>query len=132
MPSKTTTPKETPDATNTPVITEEDTTSPHRSTRPRSSRLPIFVSQSAVNHVLSNAIEGNLPHTIPTKILKSRDPPISYMDPLDTVCCAVVHPITGEVITKYKTLAEDPVTLKIWHHAMCIELGRLSQEYDGT
>ena len=43
-----------------------------------------------------------------------------------------MHPITGEVLTKYKTLAEDPVTLKIWQHAMCIELGRLSQGYDVT
>ena len=45
------------------------------------------------------------------------------------MCNGVVHPITGETITKYKTLAKDPVTKKIWEEAMCVELGRLLQGY---
>ena len=48
------------------------------------------------------------------------------------MCNAVVHPITKETITKYKKLANDPVTAKVWKNAFCHELGRLSQGYDTT
>ena len=37
---------------------------------------------------------------------------------------AVVQPITGETITKYKVLAKDPATKKAWQEGMCIGLGK--------
>ena len=47
-------------------------------------------------------------------------------------CNRVVHPVTGETITKYKTLAKDAVTKPVWEESMCTELGRLSQGYGLT
>ena len=45
---------------------------------------------------------------------------------------AVVHPVTKETITKYKKLANDPVTAKVWKNAFCHKLGRLPQGYNTT
>ena len=36
----------------------------------------------------------------------------------------VVHPVTKETITKYKTLIEDPLLKDKWKKAICVELGR--------
>ena len=35
------------------------------------------------------------------------------------VCNSVVHPVSGETITKYKTLAKDAVTKPVWEEPMC-------------
>ena len=48
------------------------------------------------------------------------------------VCNGVVHTVTGEKITRYKTLAKDAVTKPVWEESMCTELGRLSQGYGST
>ena len=42
----------------------------------------------------------------------------------------VVHPVTKETITKYKTLIEDPILKDKLEEAMCVELGRLSQGFE--
>eukprot|EP00956_Cyclotella_meneghiniana_P018825 scaffold31709_cov41-Cyclotella_meneghiniana.AAC.15 len=44
----------------------------------------------------------------------------------------VVHPVTKETITKYEKLANDPLLSNVWCKAMCKELGRLAQGYNGT
>ena len=36
----------------------------------------------------------------------------------------VVHPVTKETTTKYKTLIEDLLLKDKWKKAMCVELGR--------
>ena len=41
----------------------------------------------------------------------------------------VMHPVTKETITKYRTLIEDPILKDKWMKAMCVELGRLAQGY---
>ena len=43
----------------------------------------------------------------------------------EEVVNGVVHPVTKETITKYKTLVEDPLLQAVWSKAMCKELGRL-------
>eukprot|EP00804_Cyclotella_cryptica_P024309 CCRYP_020871-RA/>CCRYP_020871-RA protein AED:0.34 eAED:0.32 QI:0/0/0/1/1/1/2/0/475 len=47
------------------------------------------------------------------------------------MCNGVVHPITKETITKYEKLANDPILQTVWKKAMCKELGRLAQGWDG-
>mgnify|MGYP001194173132 CR=1 FL=1 len=42
-------------------------------------------------------------------------------------CNAVIHPITGETITNYKKVVNDPILKKTWEESMCKELGRLAQ-----
>ena len=44
---------------------------------------------------------------------------------LEEVANGVVHPVTKETITKYKTLIEDPLMQETRSKAMCKELGRL-------
>ena len=54
---------------------------------------------------------------------------------LEEVANGVVHPVTKETITKYKTLIEDPLLRETWSKVMYKELGRLCQcfgETEGT
>ena len=88
----------------------------------------IQVSQMAVYNFLGNAIGITDPAYIPTKFMAQRKPPYTHEETLQ-YCNAVTHPITGETITKYKTLAKYPATKDIWEEAFCIELSRLAQGY---
>jgi hypothetical protein len=42
-------------------------------------------------------------------------------------CAPVIHPVTGESITKYKKLIEDPITARTWARAFGKEFGNLAQ-----
>ena len=48
------------------------------------------------------------------------------------MCNGVVHPLTGETITKYQKLINEPLLQEVWTRAMCIELGRLAQGFEDT
>ena len=47
-------------------------------------------------------------------------------------CAAVIHPIDGETIKKYKKLAADPATQAVWTTAFGKEWGNLTQGYNKT
>jgi hypothetical protein len=52
--------------------------------------------------------------------------------PLEAVANAgVVNPENGETLTKYEQLLKVPALKQIWAKAMCKELGRLAQGYEG-
>jgi hypothetical protein len=53
------------------------------------------------------------------------------LDPQE-VANGVVHPVTKETITKYKTIINDPLLWDVWSNAMCKELGRLIQGFGET
>ena len=42
-------------------------------------------------------------------------------------CAPVVHPVTGEIITSYKKLADDPITRSTWTTGNGKECGRMAQ-----
>ena len=42
-------------------------------------------------------------------------------------CAPVVHPVTGETVSKYQTLARDPVTKETWKTAWGKEWRNLAQ-----
>ena len=42
-------------------------------------------------------------------------------------CAAVIHPISGETITKYKKLAADPATQAVWTTEYVKEWGNLTK-----
>jgi len=50
---------------------------------------------------------------------------------LKHTCNGVVYTITQETITKYETLANDPLLKEVWTQAMCKELGCLAQGWGG-
>ena len=47
-------------------------------------------------------------------------------------CAPVIHPVTGESITKYKKLMNDPATADTWSRAFGKEFGNLAQGDDVT
>ena len=49
---------------------------------------------------------------------------------MEQVANSVVHPVTKETITKYKTLIQDPLLRETWMKGMAKELGRLAQGYE--
>ena len=51
---------------------------------------------------------------------------------LEHVANGVVHPVTKETITNYKTLVKDPIMREVWMEAMAKELGRLAQGWGTT
>ena len=67
---------------------------------------------------------------VPDKLQQERNKTKIRDFDLQEVCNGVIHPVTGETITKYKTLANDSTTKITWEEAMCIEVGRLSQGYN--
>ena len=46
---------------------------------------------------------------------------------IEHFCAPVIHPITGETISKYRTLAKDPATREIWTTAWGKEWGNMAQ-----
>ena len=51
---------------------------------------------------------------------------------LEHFCAPVVHPVSGETISKYQTLARDPVTKETWTIAWGKEWGNLAQGDEKT
>jgi hypothetical protein len=67
----------------------------------------------------------------PTKY-NTHQPVFTVDAQLEHICNGVVHPVTKETVTKYKKLANDPLLQTVWTKAMCKELGRLAQGWDGS
>ena len=113
---------------NTPaIITPEEDTNlapPRRSSRIHA-RTPNIISQEAINCLIMLS-ENYKPQFTPRKL--QRPMQLTF----EPECNAVVHPVTGETITKYKKLLTDDVTKPVWEESMCKELGRLAQGYDKT
>ncbi len=73
-------------------------------------------------------------YTIP-RALENEKLSISPAVDVQEFCAGVVHPVTKETITitKYQKLIDEPLLRErdVWTKAMCKELGRLAQGYDG-
>ena len=100
---------------------------PRRSLCIHTTQTPANIAQAALYQVLGKALETNGNTTRPRK-LEQPDTPFD----IQHVCNGVVHPTTGETITKYTQLANDPQLRAIWEEAFCVELGRLAQGYKNT
>jgi hypothetical protein len=44
----------------------------------------------------------------------------------------MVHPITGETISSYKKLMNDPATAEVWHTAFGKDFGGMAQGVEKT
>jgi hypothetical protein len=51
---------------------------------------------------------------------------------LSEFCAPVIHPTTGETITKYKLLQKDPLLRQLWERAFGKEFGNLAQGDNAT
>ena len=84
---------------------------------------PASISQAALQFFIGNTFLQELQWSMETNV----DPP-----DLEQVANGLVHPVTKETITKYKTLIGDSVTREVWMKATTKELGRLAQGYKVT
>jgi hypothetical protein len=93
--------------------------------------MPCNIKYHALYHVVGTHVDNEfLRFFTPTKLSKQQEtfkPKIQ----LKHTCNGVVHPITQETITKYKTLTNDPLLKEVWTQAMCKELGHLAQGWGG-
>ena len=81
---------------------------------------PHIISQEEINN-LTMLSQNFAPQFTPRKLQQT----LHFT--FDPTCNAVVRPVTGKTITKYKKLVVDEVTKPVWEEAMCKELGRLAK-----
>ena len=93
------------------------------------------ISQEAVNLVTEKLFYGKpvyhwTPRAFVTEIPTTRNANLDVE--IEHFCAPVIHPITGETITKYQKLVKDPVTHDIWSTSFGKEFGNMDQGDDKT
>lgn len=106
------------------------------SAEPNSARIPIYqpniITQEAVDAITANVYYNDDTYTwTPRKYLQG-EKDINYDRDIEHFCALVVHPETGETITSYKKLANDPRMNKIWMTGFGKQFGNLVQGGDKT
>ena len=81
---------------------------------------PAGISQTTLNAFMGNSYIQELQQSIAN---------IAYPSGLKEVANGVVHPVTKEMITRYKKLINDPLLRDDLMKGVCKELGRLAQGY---
>ena len=93
--------------------------------KPKLSLIPYFnhshiIYQESVNLVTEKIFYGKPVNHWTPRAFFTASPTTgnSILDvDIDHLCAPVIHPITGEMITKYQKLVKDPVTRDIWSTA---------------
>jgi hypothetical protein len=90
---------------------------------------PRIISQEAVNFLTAKVWEDNTLGYVPTSLTPPAPQKNIAVPNLEHFCGPVVHPKTGEVITKYAKLANDPdqELRTTWRNAMGKEFGNMAQ-----
>ena len=103
-------------------------------TEPNSSRIPMarshIISQEAINMITEQVYyKDPVEMWSPQSFLDTKTTEVNniFDVDIDHFCNGVVHPVTGETITKYKTLVRDPITNEIWSTAFGKEIGNMAQ-----
>ena len=107
-------------------------TTQRRSSRLNSAPLPSFrnvsfISQEAINSLVANDPVITPQAFVPLHLRKSytaRD--------IELYGFAMIHPVTGEHITSYRKLMNDPVTSEVWMTAFGKDFGGMCQGDDKT
>eukprot|EP00804_Cyclotella_cryptica_P015782 CCRYP_013415-RA/>CCRYP_013415-RA protein AED:0.54 eAED:0.33 QI:0/0/0/0.5/0/0.5/2/0/358 len=120
----------------TPVTTTADNSRPHRRTPITLLILnPVTMKRKTARCTAPSPIPNHRTGHISKPYATWADEANAQLNvdiPLEAVANAgVVHPETGETLTKYEQLLKVPALQLIWSKAMCKELGRLAQGFDG-
>jgi len=104
-----------------PIITQSVIT-PRRSNQIaiRNSRL---ISQEAINQLLLDDLTQDVTPFIPTKLHTKPSAIVDYAH----YAMPMIHPITGEHISSYKRLMNDPATRDTWMKAFGKDFGGMAQ-----
>jgi hypothetical protein len=105
-----------PNVPTIPLHPTKSTATPQQSNRLNLPTLPCMqqaciISQEAINHLVA---------TKPDRLAPQQQNLEYYTMP-------VVHPITGEHITSYQCLMQDPLTSKVWMTALGKDFGGMTQ-----
>jgi len=87
-----------------------------------------MISQEAVNFISEKVYNEDPTTWMPESFITSSPslpPKNNYKFDIEHFCAPVIHPITGETITKYQKLIKDPHTKDIWSLAFGKEFGNL-------
>ena len=115
---------------NTPPSTSPPPPPTPRRERARSNmqRSAAIISQEAVNLVTARVFDDESDIFTPNALMSTDvDLDKQAVPHLELFCAPVVHPETGETITKYKALIKDPLLREIWMTAFGKEFGNLAQ-----
>ena len=93
----------------------------------QSTTTPCNIKHHAHYHVMGNHLNNAFCHSFTSTKFNKQHAVFESEIQLDHTCNGVVHPVTQETITKYETLANDPLLKDVWTQAMCKELGCLVQ-----
>lgn len=88
-----------------------------------------IITQEAVNFLTNCAWNKNNDLYLSTKFLRLWD---TISPRLENFCVSIIHPETGEVISKYEKLMWDPKLQHMWTTVMGKEFGSLAQGDDKT
>ena len=96
-----------------------------------------MISQEAINLVTEATYYGDnmdvwTPNVFLTADTSSSHGTSNYDADIEHFCAPVVHPDTGETISNYKKLANDPVMREVWTKSLGKEFGSLAQGDDLT
>ena len=93
---------------------------------------PRIISQEAIKFITASIWNNETQHFIPRNL----DTPAGNLDApdIEQFCAPVVHPKTGEVITKYAKLANDPdpEISETWKNGLGKEFGNMAQGDEKT
>ena len=110
--------------TPAPILTME---TPARKRARDALHSPHIISQEAINFITSAVWNNERQHFIPRRLDTPNDAPPT--PDIEQFCAPVVHPKTGEVITKYAKLANDPdpEISQTWKDGLGKEFGNMAQ-----
>ena len=86
-----------------------------------------IINQEAINYITHQVWSGDTAHFLPTKLALFESANLAMPNQEHFAGAGVIHPTTGENITKYRMLEKDPETRDIWTTAFGKELGGLDQ-----
>ena len=94
-----------------------------------------MISQEAVNFISEKVYNEDPTTWMPESFITSSpslSPKNNYEVDIEHFCAPVIHPITGETITKYQKLIKDPHMKDTWSLVFGKEFGNLAQGDDLT
>jgi hypothetical protein len=82
-----------------------------------------MIIQEAIHNLLMNDLHHNLTCFTLDNLRPTATPDIDF----DYLAMPMVHPVTGETISSYKKLKNDPATAETWMTAFGKEFGGMAQ-----
>ena len=90
-----------------------------------------MISQESLTALAANIWSTKPKQFLPHHMRREEDKLRTSIN-IEHFCAPVVHPVTGETISKYQTLARYPVIKETWTTAWGKEWGKLAQGEDKT